>query len=149
MVAVESSSPEETERVAAGLASRLSVGDLVTVAGELGAGKTTFVRGAARALGVEQPITSPTYTIGHRYPADPDVSHLDLYRFEALTEEDWGDLETYFDEAIVFVEWPERGNSYLAEPTAAVRLRLLDAEHRLIEVESSTKSLEIALSERC
>ena len=149
MVAVESSSPEETERVAAELAARLRAGDLVTVAGELGAGKTTFVRGAARALGVEQPITSPTYTIGHRYPANPDVSHLDLYRFEALTESDWGDLETYFDEAIVFVEWPERGGSYLPEPTVAVRLRLLDAEHRLIEVESSTKSLEIALSERC
>jgi tRNA threonylcarbamoyladenosine biosynthesis protein TsaE len=149
MVAVESSSPEETERVAASLAVHLSAGDLVTVAGELGSGKTTFVRGAARALGVESPVTSPTYTIGHRYAADPDVSHLDLYRFEALTEEDWGDLEAYFDGAIVFVEWPERGAAYLAEPTAAVRLRLLDATHRLIEVESTKKSLEIALSDPC
>jgi tRNA threonylcarbamoyladenosine biosynthesis protein TsaE len=149
MVAVESSSPEETERVAARLAAHLTVGDLVTVAGELGAGKTTFVRGAARALGVDGPVTSPTYTIGHRYRADPDVSHLDLYRYDSLTEGDWGDLETYMDDAIVFVEWPERGGTYFRDPRAAVRLRLLGGEHRLIEVESSKKSLEIALSEPC
>jgi tRNA threonylcarbamoyladenosine biosynthesis protein TsaE len=78
MVALESSSPEETERIAAELAARLHAGDVVTVAGELGAGKTTFVRGAARALGVRSPVTSPTYTIGHRHRAGPDVSHLDL-----------------------------------------------------------------------
>jgi tRNA threonylcarbamoyladenosine biosynthesis protein TsaE len=149
MVAVESSSPEETERVAARLAAHLSAGDLVTVAGELGAGKTTFVRGAARALGVAGPVTSPTYTIGHRYPADPDVSHLDLYRYDSLTEADWGDIETYLDCAIAFVEWPERGGSYFQNPRAAVRLRLLGAEHRLIEVASSEKSLEIALSDLC
>src|SRR5438874_2120293 len=70
----------------------------------LGTGKTTFVRGAARALGVQGPVTSPTYTIGHRYDG---VSHLDLYRFERFTEEDWAALEPYFEDAVVFVEWPE------------------------------------------
>jgi tRNA threonylcarbamoyladenosine biosynthesis protein TsaE len=125
MVVLESSSPEETERLAARLAAHLRAGDLVTVAGELGAGKTTFVRGAARMLGVAGSVTSPTYAIGHRYPADPDVSHLDLYRFESMSEADWGDLEGYFEDAITFVE------------------------HRLIEVESPKKSLEIALSEPC
>ena len=149
MVALTSASPEETERIAARLAPHLRAGDLVTVSGELGAGKTTFVRGAARALGVTAPVTSPTYTVGHRHPAAPDVSHLDLYRFETLTEEDWGDLEGYFDGAVAFVEWPERGSSFLGEPRAAVRLRLLGAEHRLVEVESREKSLEIALSEPC
>ncbi len=149
MVAVESSSPEETERLAARLAAQLREGDLVTVAGDLGTGKTTFVRGAARALGVQTSVTSPTYAIGHRYPADPDVSHLDLYRLEKLGEADWGDLEEYFRGAIVFVEWPERGASFLSGARAAVRLRLLGAEHRLIEVESSEKSLEIAISARC
>jgi tRNA threonylcarbamoyladenosine biosynthesis protein TsaE len=149
MVELESSSPGETERIGAQLATELGAGDLVTVAGELGTGKTTFVRGAARALGVTTPVTSPTYTIGHRYPAKPDVSHLDLYRFEALSEDDWGDLEAYFEDAIVFVEWPERAGRYLPEPLAAVRLRLLGPEHRLIEVEAAQKSLEIALSESC
>src|SRR5918998_1699993 len=129
MVELESSSPGETERIGAQLATELGAGDLVTVAGELGTGKTTFVRGAARALGVTTPVTSPTYTIGQRYPAKPDVSHLDLYRFEALSEDDWGDLEAYFEDAIVFVEWPERAGRYLSEPVAAVRLRLLGPEH--------------------
>ena len=107
---MESSSPEETEAIAADLARRLRPGDVVTVSGELGTGKTTFVRGACRALGVEGHVTSPTYTIGHRYEGrDGDVSHLDLYRFRGLSAAEWGDLEPYFEDAIVFVEWPEAG----------------------------------------
>jgi tRNA threonylcarbamoyladenosine biosynthesis protein TsaE len=121
-VRVESSSPEETERAAAELATRLEVGDVVTVAGELGAGKTTFVRGACRALGVLGPVTSPTYTIGHRYSGRVPVSHLDLYRFRGLSAAEWGDLEPYFDDAIVFVEWPEAGKGALPAPRYAVRL---------------------------
>ena len=96
-----------TEEIAARLARGLATGDLVTISGELGSGKTTFVRGACRALGVTAPVTSPTYTIGHRYEGDPDVSHLDLYRFTAVSQAEWGDLEPYFEDAVVFVEWPE------------------------------------------
>ena len=106
-VELQSSSPGETEELAARLARELVVGDVVAVSGELGSGKTTFVRGACRALGVTAPVTSPTYTIGHRYEGDPDVSHLDLYRFTGVSAAEWGDLEPYFDDAIVFVEWPE------------------------------------------
>jgi tRNA threonylcarbamoyladenosine biosynthesis protein TsaE len=150
MVKLESSSPEETERIAAGLASALRPGDLVTVAGDLGAGKTTFVRGACRELGVEEPVTSPTYTVGHRYEGRVTVSHLDLYRFEpSVSEDDWGDLEGYFDHAVVFVEWPERARRYLDDARASVRLQLLESERRLIGVETTEKSLEIALSSRC
>ncbi len=79
------------------------------VSGELGAGKTTFVRGACRALGVTGRVTSPTFTIGHRYAGAVDVSHLDLYRFRGLSAAEWGDLEPYFEDAVVFVEWPEAG----------------------------------------
>ena len=102
-------SAEATESVAAQLAGRLAVGDVVAVSGELGSGKTTFVRGACRALGVTAPVTSPTFTIGHRYPGEADVSHLDLFRFNGVSQAEWGDLEPYFDDAIVFVEWPEAG----------------------------------------
>ena len=119
---LSSSSPGETEKIAAELARRLEPGDVVTVAGELGAGKTTFVRGACRALGVTAPVTSPTYTIGHRYEGDPDVSHLDLYRFAGVSPAEWADLEPYFDDAIVFVEWPEAGLAGLPPVRAAVRL---------------------------
>jgi tRNA threonylcarbamoyladenosine biosynthesis protein TsaE len=113
----------------------LQVGDVVTVSGELGSGKTTFVRGAARALGVEQPVTSPTYTIGHRYHAhDVDVSHLDLYRFRDVSAAEWGDLEPYFDDAIVFVEWPEAGERALPSPRVAVRIEHRDDGARIVSV---------------
>ncbi len=136
-----SSSPEETEQVAARLAAELVPGDLVTVAGELGAGKTTFVRGACRALGVAGPITSPTFTIGRRYRGAADVSHLDLYRFQSLSAAEWGDLEPYFEGAIVFVEWPEAAGPWLPSARVAVRLQHVDPTRRLITLESSEKSL--------
>ena len=112
----DSSSPEETERIAAGVAAELRPGDVVTVAGELGSGKTTFVRGACRALGVVGPVTSPTFTVGHRYRGRVDVSHLDLYRFEGVSPAEWGDLEPYFDGAVCFVEWPEAAGAALPDP---------------------------------
>jgi tRNA threonylcarbamoyladenosine biosynthesis protein TsaE len=146
MIELESTSPEETERIAAALARELRSGDVVTVEGELGVGKTTFVRGAARSLGITAPVTSPTYTIGNRYAGDPDVSHLDLFRFDGMSHAEWGDLEWYFDDAIVFVEWPEAAAGWLPPARARARLRLLEAGHRLIVLESSEKSLEIALS---
>ncbi len=110
---MESSSPEETEAVGARIAERLRPDDVVTLSGELGSGKTTFVRGACRALGVEGPVTSPTYTIGHRYKGRIDVSHLDLYRFDGVSPAEWGDLEPYFEGAVCFVEWPEAGADVL------------------------------------
>jgi tRNA threonylcarbamoyladenosine biosynthesis protein TsaE len=110
----------------------LQVGDVVAVSGELGAGKTTFVRGACRALGVTRPVTSPTYTIGHRYEGRVPVSHLDLYRFESFGEADWGALEPYFEDAVVFVEWPEAAGGALPPPRVRVRLRHVDERRRLI-----------------
>ncbi len=149
MVELTSSSPEETERIAARLARGLAVGDVVTVSGELGTGKTTFVRGACRALSVSSPVTSPTYAIGNRYAGRVAVSHLDLYRFSAMSEVDWADLEPYFDDAVVFVEWPEAADSYLPSPRARVRLQLIGPERRLIDLQADEKLLEIATSSPC
>jgi len=126
--------PEATEALAAGFAARLAPGDVVTVSGELGSGKTTFVRGACAALGVRENVTSPTYTIGHRYHGDGvEVSHLDLYRFHGFSASEWGDLEPYFDDAIVFVEWPEAGAGVLPPPRFVVRLRHADGG-RAVEI---------------
>jgi tRNA threonylcarbamoyladenosine biosynthesis protein TsaE len=141
-VRLETASPEETEAVAALLALRLAPGDVVLVSGELGAGKTTFVRGACRALGVTGRVTSPTFTIGHRYSGSGgDVSHLDLYRFRGLSAAEWGDLEPYFDDAVVFVEWPEAGAKALPEPRARVRLEHRSPETREIHVDATEESL--------
>jgi tRNA threonylcarbamoyladenosine biosynthesis protein TsaE len=133
---VTTGSPEETEAVAARLARLLVPGDVVTVTGELGSGKTTFVRGAARALGVGGPVSSPTFTIGHRYEAPTPVAHLDLYRVQGIDPEEWGDLEPYFDGAIAFVEWPEHGGDWLPAPRAVVTLGHVDETHRTVRIDS-------------
>jgi tRNA threonylcarbamoyladenosine biosynthesis protein TsaE len=133
---METSSPEETEALAAELAGRLATGDVVTVSGELGSGKTTFVRGACRALGVRERVTSPTYTIGHRYHGERgEVSHLDLYRFDGVSAAEWGDLEPYFDNAIAFVEWPEAGAGVLPAPRFTVLLRHADGARRMVSID--------------
>jgi tRNA threonylcarbamoyladenosine biosynthesis protein TsaE len=140
-VELTTSSPEETEALAGRLASVLRPGDVVAVSGELGAGKTTFVRGACRALGVTGPVTSPTFTIGHRYEGRVAVSHLDLFRFAAVSPAEWGDLEPYFDGAVCFVEWPEAAGAGLPPVSVSVRLRHVDPTHRLVGLESQEKSL--------
>jgi tRNA threonylcarbamoyladenosine biosynthesis protein TsaE len=141
VVELESGSAEETEAIAARLARNLRPGDVVLVSGELGAGKTTFVRGACRALEVTSRVTSPTFTIGHRYAGAVDVSHLDLYRFRGLSAAEWGDLEPYFDDAIVFVEWPEAGVHALPEPRARIRLEHVSGDARVVAVDSDDGAL--------
>jgi tRNA threonylcarbamoyladenosine biosynthesis protein TsaE len=131
----QTTSPAETEALAARVARKLRPGDVVTVAGELGSGKTTFVRGACRSLGVTAAVTSPTFTIGHRYEGDVSVSHLDLYRFTGLSHAEWGDLEPYFDDAVAFVEWPEAGTDVLPPPRVRVELRHAGQDRRAIRID--------------
>jgi tRNA threonylcarbamoyladenosine biosynthesis protein TsaE len=127
--------PEATERAGAELASGLKPGDVVLVSGELGAGKTTFVRGALRALGVTGPITSPTFVVGHLY--DGPYAHLDLYRLAGMDAEDPGLLDDYFaPDAIVFVEWPEHATGAFPPERVARRVKLSHAggDRREIEI---------------
>ena len=129
-----SASAEETEALGRRLAEGLEPGDLVLVAGELGTGKTTLIRGACRALGVGDRVTSPTFTIGHRYSGRVPVSHLDLYRLGGLgglgglADEDPGLLDDYIGpDSIAFVEWPEVGGG---EPELSATGRVLRVEIR-------------------
>jgi tRNA threonylcarbamoyladenosine biosynthesis protein TsaE len=140
-VPVATSSAEETEAVGARLAIRLEPGDVILVSGELGAGKTTLVRGACRALGVTAAVTSPTFTIGHRYEGRVTVSHLDLFRFSGLTPAEWGDLEPYFEDAVVFVEWPEAGLEALPPARVSVRLEHAGGDRRRIELAAEETAL--------
>jgi tRNA threonylcarbamoyladenosine biosynthesis protein TsaE len=127
--------PEETEELGAELARRLIPGDVVLVSGELGSGKTTFVRGACRALGVEGPVTSPTFTIGHVLPGSPDVAHLDLYRLGSLAGEDPALLEDYLTpERVGFVEWPAVAEPSLERVVARVLLEHAGGDRRRITV---------------
>ena len=134
---VETKDPRETEALGAELAAGLKDGDVVLVRGELGSGKTTFVRGAARALGVTDPITSPTFSIGHRYRAtDTTVSHLDLYRLAGgLQAEDPALLDDYLGPGrIAFVEWPAADSAELSSARLRVTLTHEGADRRRIEV---------------
>ena len=141
----QSSAAAETERIGGELATELAAGDVVLVAGELGAGKTTLVRGACRALGVDAAVTSPTFTIGQRYrarsPDAPLVSHLDLYRVADLDAEDPDLLEDYVrPDAIAFVEWPPESEAEFAGlGRIALRVRLEHAggDARTIRVEAA------------
>lgn len=135
---MRSSSAAQTAAVAAELAAELRPGDLVLVRGEMGAGKTTFVRGACRALGVTGPVTSPTFTIGQRYEGlgGLPVAHLDLHRLSSLDDEDPALLADYLEPgAVAFVEWPEVGEGEFAgRATHEVVLRHAGADARELEV---------------
>jgi tRNA threonylcarbamoyladenosine biosynthesis protein TsaE len=140
-VTVETQTAAETEALGARLAQRLEPGDVVFVSGEVGAGKTTLIRGACRALGIEGPVTSPTFTIGHRYGGGRlPVSHLDLYRLGGLDDEDPALLEDYLTpDAVAFVEWPAVAEPRLSERRiVAVRLSHAGGERRSIELPAAS-----------
>ncbi len=135
-------SAAETEALGAALAACLEPDDVVVLHGEVGAGKTTLIRGACRALGVSEPITSPTFTIGRRYAGGRmPISHLDLYRLEAgLDGEDPALLEDYLDPGgVAFVEWPAVAEPRLsAGRLLTVRLRHAGGDRREVELPAAS-----------
>ncbi|MEP6954645.1 MAG: tRNA (adenosine(37)-N6)-threonylcarbamoyltransferase complex ATPase subunit type 1 TsaE [Solirubrobacteraceae bacterium] len=139
MPVAETTSAAETEALAAALAAALGPGDVVLVSGDLGAGKTTFVRGAARALGVRVPVTSPTFTLARRYEdGRVPLSHLDLYRLDGLAAEEPELLdEELGSDRVAFVEWPEHGGTGLEPGRVAARVRLehLGGDRRRVIIE--------------
>ncbi|HET7484995.1 MAG TPA: tRNA (adenosine(37)-N6)-threonylcarbamoyltransferase complex ATPase subunit type 1 TsaE [Solirubrobacterales bacterium] len=140
-MSAETHSAAETEALGAQLAERLGPGDVVVVSGEVGAGKTTLIRGACRALGIESPVTSPTFTIGHRYEGGRlPVSHLDLYRLGSLEDEDPALLDDYLAPgAISFVEWPAVAEPQLSDRrVVAVRLSHAGGDSRTIELSAAS-----------
>jgi|SRR5919202_5429175 tRNA threonylcarbamoyladenosine biosynthesis protein TsaE len=133
---VATASAAETEAAGGELAAGLRAGDVVLVSGELGAGKTTFVRGAARALGVRGPVTSPTFEIGHLYAGRLEVAHLDLYRLPTLAGEDPALLDDYLTpDRVAFVEWPGTEGAAFDGVAARVTIHHRGGDRREIAIE--------------
>ena len=131
----------ETEKLGAELAAMIAPGDAVVVSGEVGAGKTTLIRGACRALGIKAPITSPTFTIGQRYEGGRlSVAHLDLYRLESLEAEDPALLEDYLGPGgVAFIEWPAvAAPALVGRRVLAVRLEHAGGNRRRIEMPAAS-----------
>lgn len=107
MIELHSPSPEVTRSIAAAVAQLARPGDLIVLAGQMGAGKTAFAQGFARALGIHEPVTSPTYTLVRTYQAGTvTLHHADLYRLDHTTEvDDLALAELLEDDAIMLVEW--------------------------------------------
>jgi tRNA threonylcarbamoyladenosine biosynthesis protein TsaE len=137
MLVVRTSSPAETRALAAALAPLTGPGDLLLLTGDLGAGKTAFTQGFGRALGIEQPITSPTFALHRRYEGRRGLNHLDVYRLDQLEEvADLGLAELLESDDVTLIEWGDTILPALPEDYLLVRLCLgEDDDDRLVELQ--------------
>jgi tRNA threonylcarbamoyladenosine biosynthesis protein TsaE len=133
-VRVRSADEATTRAVGAAVAALLRPGDVVGLTGDLGAGKTRLVQGAAAALGVAGPVLSPTFMLVREYDGEPPVHHVDAYRLAGPLElEDLGMEEVFPADAVVFVEWADRVAAALPDSWLELSLRTLDDDSREIE----------------
>jgi tRNA threonylcarbamoyladenosine biosynthesis protein TsaE len=127
----------ELRRIGRRFAAALRGGDLVLLYGPLGAGKTTLVRAVAEALGVTDPVRSPSFTLANIYAGEICVQHLDLYRLDDIGDDDALALEEYVgDDAVTLVEWPQAGVGRLGPATWKVRLAHESLHERALEIEA-------------
>lgn len=136
MFSLISHSPGETWKLAERLAPRLSAGDVISLTGDLGAGKTVFVKGLADGLGIDEIITSPTFTIIKEYEGRLPLYHFDVYRLAHPDElDDLGVDEYFYSEGVAVVEWGDKVSALLPTEHLEIRIvRLVDDEFRRIEI---------------
>lgn len=130
---IEVNSSEETEKFAEDLAALLESGDLLTLEGGLGAGKTTFTKGIAKGLGIKRMVNSPTFTILKQYSGNLDLNHLDVYRLEN-SDEDIGFDELFSSDAVSVVEWAQFIEDYLPAERLEISIERQSEESRLIRL---------------
>ena len=146
-VGCRSSSPEDTRAIAACLAGTLVPGDVIALSGDLGAGKTCFVQGAARTLGVESPVTSPSFVLVREYQGDYPIMHLDVYRLTNLQElTDLGYEEFLDPSAIVFIEWGDAIGPLLPDEFLEVEIKHGDGDHRTVDLHARGNGWERKLA---
>lgn len=127
--------PDETERLGASLAKSLRPGDVIALYGTLGSGKTTFVRGLAKALGMTQPVRSPTFTLIHEYPLPNQLGrlfHIDLYRLESPEDVFRLGLEELIPTGITVIEWADRAHGLLPDERTEVHFEVIQDQERAV-----------------
>lgn len=130
------SSPEETVKLASLIGSRLRGGEIILLSGSLGAGKTTFVKGLGRALGVEHKVKSPSFILERVYEGKLVIKHFDFYRLSSDEVVEAGLLEEIDDDIVAVIEWPEKASCRF-EPTLAVRIEIQEEpDSRLITLKT-------------
>lgn len=122
-------SEDEMLNVGQKLAKILASGDILYLSGELGAGKTTLVRGIARGLGYQGRVNSPTFTLMNIYNSDPPLYHLDFYRLEDGNLDDLGLDDYWQDEGIIAIEWPQRASNKLPWESLQIIIDLVDDDY--------------------
>ena len=130
-----SHSPEETEKFAFELASKISVPQVICLSGDLGAGKTAFTRGFARYFGIEKGVSSPTFIIMHRYTGSEVINHYDLYRIAAFDELLDIGFEEQIESGISIIEWADKFLEYLPEDKIVIKITHLGENKRMISTE--------------
>lgn len=134
----ESKNTGETQKIAETLAAKLQPGDLITLSGPLGAGKTTFVQGLARGLGCPSAVTSPTFVLMTEHEGRLPLAHVDAYRLENLCYDairDTGVLDVIDrGDGVTVIEWPERISDFLPTAHYAITLTLGEGDKRVIEI---------------
>lgn len=142
MVTTISESPEQTQGIAARFASDLPPGSVVAIGGELGAGKTHFIQGAARGLGFDGAVTSPSFSLVHEYPTHQGpIFHIDLYRIASAHEATALGLDEIFAVGrATFIEWPERLGADLPTQALRVQIRIASETRREIQFSHSETS---------
>jgi tRNA threonylcarbamoyladenosine biosynthesis protein TsaE len=135
--ALRTKSADDTRDLGAALARHLAPGDVVVLSGDLGAGKTTMTQGLARALGVDEPVQSPTFTLMRQYECLPRLLHLDIYRLDRVNEVlDLGLHELLDEGAVAVVEWGDAVAPTLASSYLEVRFELgAGDDERAIDVQ--------------
>jgi tRNA threonylcarbamoyladenosine biosynthesis protein TsaE len=142
--------PADTEALGAGLAALLAPGDIVVLRGDLGAGKTTLVRGAARALGVEGPVTSPTFAIANAYSGTVPVAHLDAWRLGDPDDEELGlALEAVGEHAVAFIEWPDAVVHGIPDPRVRVDIAHGGGDERVVRLDGADPGMHASLEALC
>ncbi|MEJ8778873.1 tRNA (adenosine(37)-N6)-threonylcarbamoyltransferase complex ATPase subunit type 1 TsaE [Pseudogracilibacillus sp. ICA-222130] len=138
---ITTNNEKETKQLAFALGKLLRRGDVLTLEGDLGAGKTTFTKGIAKGLGIKRNVTSPTFTILKQYEGTMPLYHIDAYRLEH-SEEDIGFDEFIYGDGVTIIEWPMFIDEYLPENVMNITIQFVEETKRTIMLELDTEERE-------